>query len=170
MTERTMTKADLISSVLLIVFSAAIIASSLGMPTMADRNESPFSGPGVVPAFIGAMLFLLSVTMLIRSMRRGVVKSIAEDKGQPKSGDPASWARIARTVGLCIVYTLLLGRVWFILISFLFVFIFVMMFEYDTKAPFTGQWKKPLFAAILGAATAGLVFFVFQYLFLVNLP
>jgi hypothetical protein len=70
MTERTMTKADLVTSVLLIVFSAAVVANSIGMPTMADRGESPYSGPGLVPGFIGIMVFLLSVAMLVRSMRK----------------------------------------------------------------------------------------------------
>jgi hypothetical protein len=98
------------------------------------------------------------------------MRSIAEDKGKPMGGDRSSWTRIAMTVALCVLYAVLLGRLWFLLITFLFVSGFVMVFEYDPKVPFAGQWKKPLFAIILGLATAGSVFFVFQYLFLVNLP
>jgi hypothetical protein len=69
-----------------------------------------------------------------------------------------------------VLYALLLGRLWFPLITFVFVFIFAMMFEYDFKSPISGQWKIPLFAAILALSTAAAVYFVFQYLFLVNLP
>jgi len=170
MTERTITKADLITSVLLIVFSAAVIVNSISMPTMADRGESPYSGPGLVPAFIGIMVFLLSVVMLVRSMRKGAMKFMAEDRGKPGGGNPSSWPRIARTVGLCILYALLLGRLWFPLVTFLFVLIFILMFEYDLKAPLAGQWKKLLFAVIVALATSASVFVVFRYLFLVNLP
>ena len=93
-----------------------------------------------------------------------------EDLKSKVGGSPSSWLRIARTVGLCVLYALLLGKVWFPLITFLFVFAFVMMFEYDFKSPVAGQWKKPLFASILAIVTSASVFFVFQHLFLVNLP
>ncbi|TFG82775.1 MAG: tripartite tricarboxylate transporter TctB family protein [Spirochaetales bacterium] len=170
MTERTKIKADLVTSVILIVFSTAITVNSLGMPTMVDRNESPFSGPGVVPAFIGAMLFFLGTFMLVRSLRQGAYRFIVEDRGKPGGSERASWMRIARTIVLCVLYALLLGKVWFPIITFLFVFIFIMMFEYDFKAPVAGQWKISIFAAFIALATAASVFFVFQYLFLVNLP
>lgn len=171
MTERTMTKADLVTSMLLIVFAAAITLISLSMPDMSDQNRNPLSAPGIVPGFIGVVLFLLGLSMLVRSIRRGAPGFFAQDRGsKPDAGTRASWARIARTVGLCLVYVALLGRVWFPLLTFLFVFAFVTMFEYDPKIPIIGQWKTPLFAAILALPTAALVFLVFQYLFLVNLP
>ena len=137
---------------------------------MVDRNESPFSGPGVVPAFIGIMILILSVAMFVRSLRRGAPRFFVEDREKKAGGDPTSWLRIARTVGLCVLYALLLGKLWFPLVTFLFVFAFVMMFEYDFKSAVAGQWKKPFFAAILALVTAASVFYVFQYLFLVNLP
>ncbi len=170
MTERTMTKADLVTSILLIVFSAAVFLISASMPTMAEQNRNPLAAPGIVPGFIGVVLFLLGLAMLIRSVRRGAPAFFAQDRGKPSEVDRSSWGRIALTVGLCLLYALLLGRVWFPLLTFLFVFVFVTAFEYDRKAPAAGQWKVPLFAAILAACTAASVYLVFQYLFLVNLP
>ena len=170
MTERTMTKADLITSAVLIVLSVAVTVNSLGMPTMAGRGESPYSGPGVVPAFLGVMTFLLSLAMLMRSLKRGALKFIGEDSKKKGEIDRDQWRRIAITVGLSVLYAFLLGKVWFPLVTFLFVFVFVMLFEYDFKASFSGQWKKALFAGILALLTAASVFLVFQYLFLVNLP
>jgi len=165
-----MTKVDMVTSAILIVFSTAVTYTSLRMPTMADRNESPFSGPGVVPAFIGAMLFLLSLAMLIRSLRRGAARMFAKAEGSAAGGSGSSWVRIARTLALCVLYVVLLGKVWFPLLTFLFVFLFILAFEYDPKAPAAGQWKKPLFAAVLAAGASASVFLVFRYLFLVNLP
>jgi len=170
MTERTMAKADLVTSAVLIVFSVAVTVNSLAMPSMAGRGESRFSDPGVVPTFLGIMTFLLSMTMLLRSIRRGAAKSFAEDRGKLDGIDRGQWTRIGITVGLAVLYALLLGKVWFPLLTFLFVFVFVMLFEYDFKAPLAGQWKKALFAAILAVLTAASIFLVFQYLFLVNLP
>jgi len=68
------------------------------------------------------------------------------------------------------LYAVLLGKLWFPLITFLFVLIFIMIFEFDFKAPVAKQWKIPLFAVIIALITAASVTFVFQYLFLVNLP
>lgn len=170
MTERTMTKADLVTSILLIVFAAAITLMSLAMPDLSDQNRNPYSAPGIVPGFIGIVLFLLGASMLIRSVRQGAPAFFAQDRKKPADLDRASWGRIALTVGLCVLYALLLGRVWFPLLTFLFVFVFVTAFEYDRKSPAAGQWKIPLFAAVLAACTAASVFLVFQYLFLVNLP
>jgi hypothetical protein len=116
------------------------------------------------------MLLFLSTFMLVRSLRRSAPRFFAEDRGKPAGGDRASWVRIAETVGLCVLYALLLGKLWFPLITFMFVFLFIMLFEYDSKAPVAGQWNVPFFAAIIALATAAAVFFVFQYLFLVNLP
>lgn len=45
MTEKSMLKADLITSIILIVFGTAILVLSLGMPTMADQNQSVYSAP-----------------------------------------------------------------------------------------------------------------------------
>jgi len=170
MTDRTKTKADLVTSMVIIVFSAAIVVNSLGMPTMADRNRNPLSGPGVVPTFIGAMLFLLGFSMLIRSIRHGGFRLFSEDKAGSGKADTASWVRIGETIGLCVLYAVLLGKLWFPLITFLFVLIFIMIFEFDFKAPVAKQWKIPLFAVIIALITAASVTFVFQYLFLVNLP
>lgn len=175
MTERAMTKADLVTAIILLVFSAAVIANSLAMPTMVDRNESAYSGPGLVPAFIGSMIFILSGSMLIRSIQRGAPRMFSrKDAGEATASGPAAGgkttARIAWTVSLCASYALLLGRLWFPLITFLFVFGFVLVFEYDAKAAPSKQWKVPVFAAILALLTSAAVFGVFQYLFLVNLP
>lgn len=170
MTERTMTKADLVTSLILVVFGAAVVAGSLAMPDMTGRNESPYSNPGVVSGFIGTMIFLLSGGMLIRSIKRGAVKTFAEDRNKGGDVDRVRWIRIAKTIGLCVLYAFFLGKVWFPLLTFLFVFSFVIWFEYDFKEPVGSQWKKFLFAFILAGSTSAAVTLVFERLFLVRLP
>ncbi|HSV55929.1 MAG TPA: tripartite tricarboxylate transporter TctB family protein, partial [Magnetospirillaceae bacterium] len=153
MTARSMTKADLFTSIFLLVFAAAVTTISLRMPTMTERGASIFSGPGVVPAIIGAILFLLGVALLVRSLKRGALDMSAPGSVTPPAVENrAPWARIARTLTLCLIYVILMGRVWFPLLSFLFVLSFILVFEYDFKTPFRVQWKVPLAAAALAAA------------------
>jgi len=170
MTEKSMVKADLITSIVLIVFGIAIVTISVQMPTMADRNQSIYSAPGVVPGFIGVMLILLSLSMLLRSIRR---KAIREFRGEaiPKEVlTQESTRRILMTIAMCAVYAFLLGKIWFPLATFAFIFAFILLFEYDWKAAFSTQTRKAIVAAIIGIVTTALVTLVFQKLFLVNLP
>lgn len=170
MTEKSMVKADFVTSIVLITAGIGIVTSALRMPTMADQNQSVWSAPGVVPTFIGSMIILLSGSMLIRSITRKVFAEFRQGiipEGQLRQ---ESTRRILRTLGLCVAYALLLGRVWFPIPTFLFIFGFIFLFEYDFKATLKSQTKKVLFAAIIGIVATILVQLVFQKLFLVNLP
>jgi putative tricarboxylic transport membrane protein len=170
MTEKSMVKADLVTSVIFVAFGIAIVAISLRMPSMVDRNQSIYSAPGVVPGFIGAMITLLSFSMLLRSLRK---KALAEfkDGAIPKGtlGQEAS-RRILATIAMCAIYSFLLGKIWFPIPTFAFIFMFIALFEYDWKASFASQSRKLLVAAIIALATTAAVMLVFQKLFLVNLP
>jgi len=170
MTEKSMVKADLITSIILVAFGIAIVTISIRMPTMADYNQSIYSAPGVVPGFIGVMLILLSLSMLIRSIRR---KAISEFRGGAIPKDiltQESTRRILMTIAMCVVYAFLLGKIWFPLATFAFIFAFILLFEYDWKIAFSAQTRKTVVAAIIGIVTTALVTLVFQELFLVNLP
>jgi putative tricarboxylic transport membrane protein len=69
-----------------------------------------------------------------------------------------------------VLYAALLGKVFFPLLTFLFIMAFVVCFEYDLKAPFKSQIKKILIAALLAFAASAVVTVIFEYLFLVRLP
>jgi len=189
MTDKKMNRADFYTSIILLIFSVGIIVISLRMPSMADRNESPWSGPGVVPTFIGAALLLLAGSMLVRSIMRGVLKPDPDESAQIEAAQPdiqdkvaglasagkrpklsVSTFRILITLALCVLYAIALGKIWFPLATFLFIFIFIVVFEYDRKRTILSQWKTFLWGAVIAAVTSALVMLVFQYLFLVNLP
>jgi len=184
-----MNKADLYTSIVLLIFSAAILIIALQMPTMVDRNESPWSGPGVVPAFIGIALLLLAAFMFARSIMRGALKKSIDKPAAQKAADVArpdipteqnslwkrlgantSNMRILTTLALCIFYVVLLGRIWFPLATFLFILAFIVVFEFDKHKTILSQWKTFFWGAIIAASTSALITIVFQYLFLVNLP
>jgi hypothetical protein len=77
---------------------------------------------------------------------------------------------MALTIVLCVLYAISLGAVYFPLTTFLFVFILVLVFEYNLKEPFGTQIKKVLLAALLAVCVSAAVTGLFQELFLVNLP
>ncbi|HEY9055454.1 MAG TPA: tripartite tricarboxylate transporter TctB family protein [Rectinemataceae bacterium] len=170
MTEKSMLKADFVTSIVLIVFGAAIIVFSAQMPTMADRNQSVFSAPGIVPGFIGAMILLLSGVMLIRSLKRKVLAELKAGLIPKNVLAQETTRRILITTLLCIAYAFILGKLWFPIPTFAFVFGFIFLFEYDFKASVKTQVKKLVVAAIIGLVTTAAVTLVFQKLFLVNLP
>ncbi|TXT46194.1 MAG: hypothetical protein FD137_1293 [Spirochaetes bacterium] len=170
MTEKSMVKADFVTSVVLIALGLAIIVLSLQMPTMADRNQSVFSAPGVVPGFIGVMLTLLSGSMFLRSLKRKALQEVKAGLAPSDVLVQKSTRRILTTIVMCSLYALLLGRVWFPIPTFAFIFIFIVLFEYDKSSSFSSQRKKIIVAATIALATTALVMLVFQKLFLVNLP
>ncbi len=181
MTDRKMNKADFYTSIVMLAISLTIIIMSLGMPSMVDKNESQWSNPGVVPAFIGFALLLLSGTMFVRAIMRGVLRKDEDEPSNDSSSAEAAFSnkksglaittrRILITIALCIGYALLLGKIWFPLATFIFVFIFISIFEFNASRKLLQQWKTFLWAAVIGIGTSVLVTVVFQYLFLVNLP
>ena len=102
MTDKSMAKADFITSLTLLAFGIAIVVLSIQMPMATDANQSKFSAPGIVPGFIGAMLSLLSFAMLLRSIRHGGASGLAPKPGAVKRlFAQETTARILKTTGLC---------------------------------------------------------------------
>ncbi|MHB9152884.1 MAG: tripartite tricarboxylate transporter TctB family protein [Spirochaetales bacterium] len=170
MTEKSMTKADFVTSIVLLAFGITVVVMSVQMPTMADANQSKFSAPGIVPGFIGVMVTLLSFAMLIRSIKRKGMQEIVQKGAAKDLLAQETTSRILKTLVICVVYVLLLGKLWFPLPTALFIFAFIVMFEYDFKSAFRPQIKKIIVAFIIAVVATTLVTVVFQYLFLVNLP
>ncbi len=170
MTEKSMLKADLVTSIILMAFGTAVLVLSIKMPTIADANQSIYSAPGVVPGFIGAMLILLSFSMFVRSLKRKALAEFREGIVPKAALSQETTRRIGLTLALCLGYALLLGNLWFPIPTFLFILVFILLFEYDFKAAFNTQIKKIVVALVIALVSTVLVTLVFQKLFLVNLP
>ena len=171
MTEKSMAKADFITSLTLLAFGVAIVVMSIQMPMSADANQSKFSAPGIVPGFIGVMLSFLNLTILLRSLRRGGASNLVPKPGAVKRlfGQETT-VRILKTTALCVAYVLLLGKLWFPIPTFFFAFAFIALFEYDFKSALKPQIRKLAVAFAIALISTALVTIVFQGLFLVNLP
>ena len=166
MTEKNLVKADFYTSIILMVFGITITVMALRMPVISNR----YSAPGILPMILGIIITVLSFIIFVRSLARskgriGIsgssVKNLFADIGV---------RRIIATTALCLAYALLLGKIWFPLLTLLFVFSFIIFFEYERKEPLKPQIKKVLMAALVALITSVSITLVFEELFFVRLP
>jgi len=167
MTEKTLLKADFYTSIVLMASGIVVTVMAFQMPVM---HEDPYSSPGVLPGFLGAIITALSFVMFIRSIIKtrfsvGVpvtsVKSFLHE---------IATRRMIITIILCVLYVFFLGKVFFPLLTFLYILLFIVIFEYDRKISFRLQKKKLLIAAAVALCSSVSIMLIFQYLFLVRLP
>jgi putative tricarboxylic transport membrane protein len=151
MTEQNMPKADFYTAVVLIAFGIAVMVISIKMPQMADQHRNVYSAPGIVPGLIGAVITMLSSVMLIRSIFKGSLKT--KITGDAVSGffKNEMTIRMVKTITLCVLYAVLLGKLPFAILTALFVFSFVLVFEYTRKETFRSQIRKIVFAFVLAS-------------------
>lgn len=169
MTEKNMAKADFYTAIVLMVCGITATVMALQMPG-PPGEQSPYSAPGLLPTVLGIVIAGLGLIMFIRALARAkgdVGISLASFKAFLSA---TSTRRIIATIVICLVYVFLLGKVWYPLLTFLFVFGFAALFEYDRGQTFRAQIKKILLAALLALCTTAVVTVLFQYLFLVRLP
>jgi hypothetical protein len=172
MTEKNMVRADFFTSIVLMAFGITVTVMALQMPKEYGirAGQSPYSAPGVLPTFLGAVITGLSLIMFVRSLVK--TKGRLGVSGESIKNVFAATAalRMIAAVIFCLCYVFLLGKVLYPLLTFLFIFGFIVYFEYDRKTPFKPQIKKLLIAVLVAFLASLAVWAVFRYLFLVRLP
>jgi putative tricarboxylic transport membrane protein len=168
---RPLVRADLITGVILLVFGVAVVAESYGMPRLEERNINPWTAPGIVPGMLGLVITLLGAALAFRSAMAGGFHTQSRKTLEEAAESRVSFARLALCAALCVIYAVLLvGRVPFWLATGLFVFVFIVAFEWQETGSNAGRLRMLAVAIVIAAATAIVVSFVFEYLFLVRLP
>jgi putative tricarboxylic transport membrane protein len=170
MSERTMNKADFVSSIILTLFGIGIMVESWRLPRLENLNINPYTVPGIVPGFLGLFLAVGGLAILIRSIRRGGWRlgvsgaSIMQWLASPMV------MRTAITVVITMAYAILLfPNIPFWIATPIFIFVFVVTTEAMKYGGLPDRIK--LLTALLLAVAAGLIInFVFQDLFFVRLP
>lgn len=171
MNEKNLLKADFLTSIGLVIFGVVVLVDSWQMPRFEAQKVNPYSVPGLVPGMLGVLFVFLGAIMLVRSIRRGGHRlELTMDSVWAYFRDAGN-RRFVIALGLCLIYSVgMIGILPYSLGTGLFVMSFIVIFEYDPgKTP--GEQVRPiLFALIQGVLIAAAVTFVFQELFLVNLP
>ena len=157
----------------LVALGIAAAFESWRMPRLADLNVHPMTVPGLVPGMIGVVIAVLGAVLFLRAARVGGHRSsrrARSDNGAPT--DPVNQTRrFFITLALCLGYAGgLIGSVPFWAATGFFVFLFVMIFEWQASRSMTGHLRAAATAMLLAIVVAAAVTVVFQQVFLVRLP
>ena len=176
MNQRSLIRADFITAVVLVTLGLATLYGAWTMDRLEIRRIHPASVPGLVPGGLGLAIAICGALLLIRSVRLGGHRPLSGDGSFVQWLRSIEARRLALATVLCLVYPLLLvGWLPFWLATGLFVFAFIVVFEWlpqdGEAAPSPARRRAILFwAAVQAALVAAIVSIVFQELFLVRLP
>lgn len=157
-------RADLVTASVLFALGVAIVVQAWQMPRFVEQSGTGLTAPGIVPGFYGLAIALLSVLLGARAIGRGgwAVRGAA-------TGNAADRLQLGMATVLGLIYAgVMVGRVPFWLASALFVFAFVIAFEWD-QGP-QGRARRVIEAALIGLGAGVAVMLVFERLFLLRLP
>jgi len=171
MKQENMPKADFVVSILLMCFGVWIVIHSLQMPRFKELAADPMSVPGIVPGILGTVIIILSLIVFIRSLARKGYRLGLNRQTLNNFLLDTSLQRMLLTIFICIVYGILLvGRLNYYVATFIFVLIFLILFQFRRSEDSTARAKLLTLGVLQALLTAGIVGAVFRYLFLVDLP
>jgi hypothetical protein len=163
-------RADLLFGVVLVALGITVAFESWRMPRLTELGVHPMTAPGLVPGLLGLVTALLGSILAARSVRTGN-DSMASVLGSDSRNLTRQAGRFALTLVLCLAYAVVLvGRVEFWLATGLFVFTFIVLFEWNGERDTSGHVRAFVFAGIQAVVVSALVTVVFERIFLVRLP
>lgn len=175
-----MNRTELVVALVLTAFGAIVVAESLRMPRFESIGGTIASAPGLVPGLLGAVLVLFGVVMAVRAVaaaeprtpsRPPIVDGDEDADAAPPEPPSAGRARLAWMLGLAVLYAgVLVGRIDFAVATFLFVFVSIVVFERPAFRTVRAAATRTAIAAVIALAVAWAVPYVFERIFLVNLP
>jgi len=114
---------------------------------------------------------LIEALLLIRSIiRKGYKLNITGRTVKEWIRDDST-SRLMLTIGLCVIYALVfIGLVPYAVGTVLFIFAFILIFEYRRGIPLKEQKRMFLGATLVSVLSGVSIWVLFRYLFLVNLP
>lgn len=170
MQQRPLARADLITGLVLTALGLATAVESYRMPRLEERSIDPWTAPGIVPGMLGIIILVLGIALALRSVAAGALSVKAQSDVDAAEARAARF-RFVLCLTLCLVYAVVLvGHTPFWLATGAFVFVFIAAFEWRASDNHRARAIKLAFAAVIAVATALVVPFVFETLFLVRLP
>lgn len=166
-----MVKADFLTGLVLILLSLFVVFESWRMPRLEHLKVHPLSVPGLVPAFLGMVIFVFAVILVVRSVLAGGHRlGLSLEAARRLLAQPGN-RRLLVTAILTIGYAgFLVGTIPYGLATGLFIFAFMVIFEWRRGMTRRDHVRLGLVAGILAVGTSVLVTWAFESLFLVTLP
>lgn len=159
-------RADLVSAVLWMLFGGAIAVGAWRMDRLEHLHINRYEAPGLVPGLLGAAVLLLGLTLAVRAIKRGALRSAPATNRQ-------GWGRMALVFAAMLFYSLaLVGHgLPFWLSTGAFVAAFIFFFDRERQIALgRGTARQILLAVVYGAAVSAVVTLAFQEIFYVRLP
>ena len=174
---RTSMTADRIGGLIWLIFGAALTYGSWTMDRLESQGVSAVTAPGLVPGLLGIGIIAFSLVLVFRRRPARVVgysgEATAPDGAEAAgSAQPDDWRRLILSWVLCMTFAgVLLGRgLPFWLLAGGFVFLHIVVLEDPERVAARPLPQRLLIAALIATATAAIVSFVFQQIFLIRLP
>lgn len=162
-------RTDLWTAAVFLVLGIAIAVLAWRMPTFAEQKGELYTAPGLVPGIYGSIIALLNCWLAVRSIRRGALAAAGPAPEAPPEG--TSNTRLALAAALCLAFCVgLIGRMPFWLAAAIFVFSFIVLFEWRAGENWKVRTRQIATALLQGLVTGLLVALVFEKIFYVRLP
>lgn len=167
--ERLPPRLDLWTAAAFFVAAVAIVYGAWLMPTYREQSGQAYTAPGLVPALYGGVLALLAIWLGARAIVRGALRPTVRAPRVRREG--YSNLRLGLAAGLCLAFAVgLVGRVPFWLAATIFVFFFILLFEWQPGLPARARLRPVATALAVALGTGILVVLVFERVFYVRLP
>lgn len=158
MNNKKMAKADFICSIIIIVFSLFVIYNCIIMPKYEEWGL--YATPGMPPFIFSSILLIMGIILLRRSIFvQGYKIRIKKDYLLCLYHSVAV-RRFTIALSLVIFYSFLLGKIHFVIISAIYIFVNIYIFKG------TVWWIN----FIISIATSFAIWLLFKVIFLVPLP
>ncbi|MCW5772217.1 MAG: tripartite tricarboxylate transporter TctB family protein [Rhodospirillaceae bacterium] len=167
--ERLPPRVDLWTAAVFFVAGIAIVYGAWLMPTYRAQSDQPYTAPGIVPALYGIVIAFLAIWLALRSIGRGALRPQPRKPRVKREG--YSNARLALAAVLCLAFAAgMVGHLPFWMAAAIFVFLFILLFEWRPGLPARERIRPIATALIVAIGTGFFVVLVFQRVFLVRLP
>ena len=162
-------RVDLWTAAVFFAVGVAIVYAAWLMPRFLEQLGQVYTAPGLVPALYGTIIAVLALWLAARSIVRGALKRGPAGPRARREG--YSNARLVLAAVLCLAFAAgMVGRLPFWFATAIFVFFFILLFEWRAGQPWRERARPMITALVTAAATGGLVVLVFERVFLVRLP
>jgi putative tricarboxylic transport membrane protein len=166
--QRPAARVDLASALVWIAVGGTVVAASWTMDRLEARGALAYNAPGLVPGVLGLVLTLLGIVLGARALRQGALVPGAVGLTPALR---AGWGGIGAVLALCLAYAAgAVGRAPFWLATFVFVSVFIAIYEYPLRRERDQGLRGVVLALVYGAVTSAVVTLAFEKIFLVRLP
>ena len=157
---------DLISGIVFLIFSSTYLALSTGIQEFKGKGSTPLTNR-FIPYFWGIVLLILSLTLLIRGL-----KQLRKDRETKENTDAQNLnfkkllnenSEVIICFFLIFFYLLLMQHIGFVVTTAVFIFLQTLNLTPKEK-------RRPLLSAVVGVASAILLYLIFCNMLHILLP